>query len=101
MKNLRKSATPHELLGVETGVLKEPRVAVVDRSFRSGTPEHHRNGLGQPAQAAFTLAQSCLGLFASRDVTRHAQLRDGTIVVEQWGGGAPRSHMAHPMRWLA
>ena len=85
MKKLGKSATTHDLFGVETGVLKEPRIAVVDRSFRRGTPEHHRNGLGQLAQVAFALAQSCFGLFASRDVTRHAQLRDGAIVVAQWG----------------
>src|SRR5439155_4509327 len=84
MKKLRKSATAHDLFGVETRVLKEPRIAVVDRSFRGGTPEHHRNGLGQLAQVAFALAQSCFGLFASRDVTRYAQLRDGAIVVPQW-----------------
>ena len=85
MKNLCKSVTTHDLFGVETGVLKEPRIAVVDRSFRRGTPEHHGNGLGQLAQAAFTLAQSCFGLFASRDVPRNAQLRDGAIVGAQWG----------------
>ena len=64
MKKLGKSASTHDLFGVETGVLKEPRIAVVDRSFRRGTPEHHRNGLGQLPQVAFTLPQSRFGCVA-------------------------------------
>src|SRR5205814_183290 len=85
MKKLREPATAHHLFGVEAGVLQEARIAVVDRSVRRGTPEHHGNGLSQLAQAAFTLAQLCFGLFASRDVPRNAQLRDGAIVGAQWG----------------
>src|SRR5229473_4671596 len=91
MKKLRPSGT-HHLFGVETGVITHPRIAVVDRTFRRSAPEHLRNGLGQLAQVAFALAQSCFGLFASRDVARHAQLRDGAIVVAQ--GGRARLQMA-------